>query len=104
MGEIREGGVGLPCVICGSPASRIVTGDVRDVAGVAVALPGGERVLCASCLAGDVPSPCLGVCQLDAVRSSCDGCGRSVTEISSWTSMTPAARAAVLFRLRRAQS
>jgi len=34
-----------------------------------------------------VPSPCLGVCSLDADRH-CDGCGRSIDEIARWSHMS----------------
>ncbi|HEY0975544.1 MAG TPA: DUF1289 domain-containing protein [Solimonas sp.] len=32
------------------------------------------------------PSPCVGVCTLDAQRSLCVGCGRSLREIAEWSS------------------
>ncbi|MCG9895896.1 MAG: DUF1289 domain-containing protein [Fimbriimonadaceae bacterium] len=36
----------------------------------------------------DVASPCVHLCRLDG-QSICTGCGRSVTEITSWPMMTP---------------
>ena len=90
----------LLCVLCGEAADRIADGDVRDVAGVASALAGDQRVLCPACLSGDVPSPCVSLCTLDAAWQSCRGCGRSVSEITMWSDMKPAARVAVLLRLR----
>ncbi|MEM9384673.1 MAG: cysteine-rich CWC family protein [Pseudomonadota bacterium] len=56
--------------------------------------------LCAGCAAGKVPSPCVGTCRLDDTRAFCVGCGRTVDEISAWSSFGPVDKAAVLLRLR----
>lgn len=90
----------LLCVLCGETATRVADGDVRDVAGVASGIASDLRVLCPACLSGDVPSPCVSLCTLDAAQQSCRGCGRSVTEITLWHDMEPAARVAVLLRVR----
>lgn len=35
--------------------------------------------------AGDgVPSPCIGVCRVDPVRQTCEGCWRTLDEIGAW--------------------
>jgi predicted Fe-S protein YdhL (DUF1289 family) len=40
-------------------------------------------------------SPCVKLCVLDA-RGVCEGCGRTMEEISAWPSATEAARLAIL--------
>jgi len=44
-----------------------------------------------------VPSPCIGVCQLDA-RQLCSGCRRHIDEIAEW----PRANSARRIEIRRA--
>ena len=39
--------------------------------------------------AGAVPSPCIGICRLDA-QELCVGCGRTLDEIAEWPLATPA--------------
>jgi uncharacterized protein len=50
----------------------------------------------------NVPSPCVGVCQVDA-GEICIGCGRSLSEIANWTMMSDVEKIAVAeaARLRR---
>jgi predicted Fe-S protein YdhL (DUF1289 family) len=43
-------------------------------------------------------SPCTNVCAIDD-EDTCVGCGRTLTEIASWASMTDDEREAVLGRL-----
>jgi predicted Fe-S protein YdhL (DUF1289 family) len=38
-----------------------------------------------------VPSPCTGVCRLDA-NNVCSGCGRVLAEIAAWSSASEAER------------
>lgn len=45
-------------------------------------------------------SPCISVCVLDPVSELCEGCGRSLDEISQWSRMTEDERRAVMARLR----
>ncbi|MES2172763.1 MAG: DUF1289 domain-containing protein [Pseudomonadota bacterium] len=45
-------------------------------------------------------TPCRNLCALDRERKSCTGCGRTIEEIVHWRSMTEAARAAVMKRVR----
>lgn len=47
-------------------------------------------------------SPCIGLCSLDTDGRFCLGCGRSLTEIAGWRSMSEAERRRVNERLRRA--
>ncbi len=44
----------------------------------------------------DVPSPCIGICQLDPVHGWCKGCYRTIDEIADWSRALPAARRAVI--------
>jgi uncharacterized protein len=47
----------------------------------------------------DVPSPCISVCTLDATRSTCLGCGRTLHEIATWVDMSAAQKRAVVASL-----
>lgn len=42
-----------------------------------------------------IPSPCIQVCTLDA-DGVCEGCYRTVEEITAWSRLDPAAQRAVL--------
>ncbi|MFA5970223.1 MAG: DUF1289 domain-containing protein [Sphingomonas sp.] len=44
-------------------------------------------------------SPCVNVCQLDAARAQCTGCGRTTDEIARWTCGTPEWRRAIMAEL-----
>lgn len=55
--------------------------------------------LCQRCLAGRVPSPCVGVCRLDDERRHCQGCLRTLDEVRRWSKMGPQERTEVLLRL-----
>jgi uncharacterized protein len=46
-------------------------------------------------------TPCIGVCKLN--RGNCIGCGRTMQEISSWSSYTDQQRQAVMERLKNEQ-
>lgn len=46
-----------------------------------------------------VKSPCVRICQLDARRTHCLGCLRTLEEITRWGGMTPDQRRAVLAAL-----
>jgi uncharacterized protein len=45
-------------------------------------------------------SPCINVCAIDQASGLCRGCRRTVDEIARWAAMGPAARAAVMARVR----
>ncbi|MCL2657148.1 MAG: DUF1289 domain-containing protein [Betaproteobacteria bacterium] len=53
-----------------------------------------------------VPSPCIGVCQLDPKSGLCIGCLRTVEEIEAWSNASELLRRAILRALveRRANS
>lgn len=42
-----------------------------------------------------VPSPCISVCQMDAVSGLCEGCLRTIDEITAWSVMSDADKRAV---------
>lgn len=47
-----------------------------------------------------LPSPCVSVCELDAVTGFCKGCWRTVDEIGRWSALDNPGKIAVLERLR----
>lgn len=51
-----------------------------------------------------VPSPCISVCQMDAVTGFCIGCFRTLDEIAAWSRASEAEKRAVWAQLaERAQ-
>jgi prolyl-tRNA editing enzyme YbaK/EbsC (Cys-tRNA(Pro) deacylase)/predicted Fe-S protein YdhL (DUF1289 family) len=44
---------------------------------------------------GEVPSPCISVCQINAATGSCEGCFRTLDEIAGWSVATPEAKRSV---------
>jgi uncharacterized protein len=44
-------------------------------------------------------SPCIGTCRMDTETNLCVGCGRTLSEIADWGSMTDAQRAIVRHKL-----
>jgi predicted Fe-S protein YdhL (DUF1289 family) len=42
------------------------------------------------------PSPCIGICRMDAAGDYCTGCLRTLDEIAAWSTATEEARFAVL--------
>lgn len=47
-----------------------------------------------------LPSPCVSVCELDAITGLCKGCWRTVDEIGGWSALDNPGKLAVLERLR----
>jgi predicted Fe-S protein YdhL (DUF1289 family) len=43
----------------------------------------------------EVPSPCVAICRIDAASGLCEGCARTLDEISDWLILEPAERFAV---------
>lgn len=41
---------------------------------------------------GEVPSPCISVCQINAASGCCEGCLRTIDEIAHWSAATPEAK------------
>jgi len=46
-----------------------------------------------------IESPCVKVCAIDPTTGWCLGCGRSMREIASWSTLPPDSRRAVLSQL-----
>jgi len=40
----------------------------------------------------EVPSPCVALCRIDATSGLCEGCARTLGEISDWLILEPAER------------
>lgn len=43
----------------------------------------------------DIPSPCVSVCRMDAQRTYCEGCLRSIDEIRVWRTNSDADKKAI---------
>lgn len=54
-----------------------------------------ERVVLARASTGNVPSPCVSVCRMDAQRAFCEGCLRSLDEIRLWSTASDPQKKAV---------
>ena len=52
------------------------------------------RLVCAD-LEGDVPSPCISVCRMDAATAFCEGCLRTLDEIAAWGRLDDGSKRAV---------
>ncbi len=50
---------------------------------------------------GEVPSPCVSVCTMDAAGALCLGCFRTLDEIAAWSVLDADAKRAVLAKLAR---
>lgn len=48
-----------------------------------------------------IPSPCIGVCQLDPSTGYCRGCLRDIDEIRDWMILSAEEKRALLERLER---
>lgn len=46
-------------------------------------------------------TPCIKLCVIDQRAAICSGCGRSVTEIASWTSLSTGERRRIIAELPR---
>ena len=51
----------------------------------------------------NLPSPCISICKLNKSTGFCDGCFRTINEISQWPSMTDVERISLLETLRQRQ-
>lgn len=49
----------------------------------------------------DVPSPCTGVCRIDAATGWCQGCKRTLGEIADWPMLRSDEKRAVLQALEQ---
>ncbi|MEP6826275.1 MAG: DUF1289 domain-containing protein [Ramlibacter sp.] len=48
-----------------------------------------------------LPSPCISVCRMDAVTGWCEGCLRTLDEITAWGMQDDSARRAVWRRIEQ---
>ena len=44
----------------------------------------------------EVASPCANICRMDAKSGYCEGCRRTLEEIASWSTYSPAEKRTVL--------
>jgi predicted Fe-S protein YdhL (DUF1289 family) len=51
--------------------------------------------------AGDVASPCVNVCRMDAANALCVGCFRTLDEIARWSRASDDERRAILAAVAR---
>ena len=51
-----------------------------------------------------VPSPCTNVCRIDARTGWCEGCARTLAEISAWSAMSDAEKTVVWNELAARQA
>ncbi len=47
----------------------------------------------------NVPSPCISVCRMNAPRTWCQGCYRSIEEIRQWSQASDAQKKAIWVRI-----
>jgi predicted Fe-S protein YdhL (DUF1289 family) len=45
------------------------------------------------------PSPCVGICRIEAATGWCQGCWRTLNEIADWPILSVREKDALLFRL-----
>ena len=50
---------------------------------------------------GEVPSPCVNVCQMHPEKNYCVGCLRTIEEIGDWLEMRDEEKREVLARIER---
>lgn len=99
------------CPLCGGPTacaspegaacSCPTTAVSRELEALLAQEDAEGSCLCPRCRAGRVPSPCVGVCRLDAEGVACAGCLRTLDEVRRWQRMAPVERARVVLRVRR---
>ena len=54
-----------------------------------------DRAVAARTIDGDVPSPCISICRMDAASGFCEGCLRTIQEIAAWSRMADADKRSV---------
>ncbi len=52
----------------------------------------------------NVPSPCISVCRMDATRTWCEGCLRTLDEIATWGGLGDDAKRAVWVLIEQRKS
>ncbi len=48
----------------------------------------------------DIETPCVKVCEIDQATRLCTGCGRSLAEIATWSTMSRGDRRRIMAMLR----
>lgn len=51
-----------------------------------------------------IVSPCVGLCRIDTETQRCEGCWRTLGEITRWISFSDVERAAVMGKLSQRQN
>ena len=51
--------------------------------------------------AGPLPSPCIGICQMDSASGLCKGCHRTIDEIIDWGVAPESKKMAIWMEIRR---
>ncbi len=46
-------------------------------------------------------TPCTGICKIDQETRQCQGCLRTIDEIASWATLTPAKRSHIMHALQK---
>ena len=54
-----------------------------------------ERAAAARAMHGELPSPCISICRMDAASGFCLGCLRTIEEIAAWSRMGDADKRSV---------
>jgi predicted Fe-S protein YdhL (DUF1289 family) len=81
-------------------AYRCVAAKRKKIACTMPLLESGLRgVHNATTMQDEPPSPCTGVCLIDASAGWCSGCRRTIDEIAAWPSASQAFKREVLARL-----
>ena len=52
-------------------------------------------------LASPVPSPCTSICRMDTATGYCEGCWRTIEEITRWSVLSDAEKRAVWIEIAR---
>lgn len=48
-----------------------------------------------------LPSPCIGICRVDARTTFCEGCFRTIDEIAEWGALDDARRRSIWIALKQ---
>jgi len=46
-----------------------------------------------------IESPCVNICDIDCITGLCQGCGRTLAEIASWSALPSAERRRIMAEL-----
>ena len=60
-----------------------------------------DRALAVRVMAGNVPSPCISVCRMDAAGTRCEGCLRTLEEIRRWSASSDFEKKAIWALIER---